>query len=88
MTSKQRNMLNRLMDACHSLGNQLDATATSPMKYIERQAAHKLVHKVLYGVLTDMPENDYRDQDWEESEQYMQKLESLVKKQYNDRNGN
>jgi hypothetical protein len=38
---------------------------------------YKDIEKVLYSVLTDDPENPYRDEDWEEGTEAMERLRNI-----------
>lgn len=87
MTKKHRKVLAELCDICNEIGGELDGTATHESKYKDRQRAHMDVYTVLYGVLTDMPENDEKEQDWERLEKSLQALRGLKNKVYPDRNG-
>ena len=40
-------------------------------------ASYKDIEKVLYSVLTDDPENPYRDEDWEEGTEAMERLRNI-----------
>jgi len=80
-------MLYRLQKACSWLGNKLDGTATHPHKYQYRQLAHSSVAKVIYGILSDDPENPQREYDVEEAEIHLGYLESLTKAEFSDRSG-
>ena len=88
MKKKQRKMLAQLCELCNQLGSDLDGTATNNKKYIERQKAHMLVYKVIYGVLVDETENPNRNYDINIAMGALTDLEVLTKKVYPDRNGN
>ena len=81
-------MLSRTNEACNALGGHLDGTATNRTKYVDRQRAHLLVARILFGVCGDSKENDYREQDTEDAEEALTELESLVTKVYPDIHGN
>ena len=70
------------MEACNAIGSPLDTTATPVAKLIDRQKAHMLVYKVIYGVLSDSPENDYREEDWQNAQQAIEQLNNLKSKTY------
>lgn len=87
MTKRQRNLLSELCSICNKLGNVLDSTATPHKKYEDRQRAHQLVYKVLLGVLSDDPENDFRDDDVQSAIDAMEKIKEISIRQYGDRSG-
>jgi len=84
---RNRKILSELCGLCNELGGDLDGTATHESKYKDRQRAHMLVYKVLYGVLVDSPDNDQRDHDMEEANEALKKLKEVAAKNYPDRNG-
>lgn len=63
MNKTQKELLARLMTVTNSLGGTLDGTATCEQKYIDRQRAHMLSYKVIYGLFGDNPNNPYREDD-------------------------
>lgn len=63
MNKTQKKLLARLMAVTNSLGGTLDGTATCEQKYIDRQRAHRLSYKVIYGLFGDNPNNPYREDD-------------------------
>lgn len=87
ITGRQRKMLSELSKLCNDLGSTLDGTSTNNVKYIDRQRSLMLVHKVIYGVLCDDPENEYRDHDVKSAEKAIDTLNELSKRVYPDRNG-
>lgn len=87
ITGRQRKLLAQLSEVCNELGSPLDGTATNNVKYIDRQRSLMLVHKVIYGVLCDEPENDYRESDFKEATHSMDALIVLSKRIYPDKNG-
>jgi hypothetical protein len=87
MIKKHREILSQLMSACNSLGGSLDRTATHESKLWDRQRAHMLVSNVLFGVLTDHPDNDCRFDDMRKAIDSLNELNSLVTKTYTDRIG-
>lgn len=88
MKISHRKMLIELMGVCNQLGGVLDGTSTSEKKYIDRQRAHMLVYKILYGILMDRPENDHREEDLENAANALKEISELAGKHYKDRNGN
>lgn len=87
MKAKHRKVLQELMDLCAYLGNTLDYTATHISKLKDRQIAHKYIFKVLYGLLTDSPDNEYKNDDWESLEGALKDLRELKDKIYPDSSG-
>lgn len=87
MKSNERKLLQRLMVVCNNLGGRLDLTATCTLKLYDRQRALSLVSNVLYGILTQHPDNEYSEEDMENALCSLEKLESLVGKEYPDKNG-
>lgn len=87
MNRNQKKLLARLMTATNSLGGTLDGTATSEQKYIDRQRAHMLTYKVIYGLLGDNPNNSYREDDMNNAYKAIEEMEKLEQKIYPDRNG-
>ena len=88
MNKWQLGILSRLNIACNALGGELDGTATNRRKYIDRQRAHMLTSTIILGVCGDDKRNDYREQDMEEAEEALVKLEALVTQVYPDIHGN
>jgi hypothetical protein len=88
MKPKHRKILSELCQLCNQLGGILDGTSTHESKYKDRQRALMDVYAVLYGVLTDVPENDDSETGWEMLENGMSKLRELSTKKYPDRKGN
>lgn len=87
ITGRQRKLLAELSQTCNELGSPLDGTATNNVKYIDRQRSLMLVHKVIYGVICDDPENEYRDEDFNLAVSSMAKLKQLNARIYPDKNG-
>lgn len=87
MTKNQRDLLARLMSVSNGLGGCLDGTATNIRKYIDRQEAHALVYKVIYGVFGDDKENPYRQEDIDNALEAIRELEVLELKIYPDKTG-
>ena len=82
MNKTQKELLARLMTVTNSLGGSLDGTATCEQKYIDRQRAHMLSYKVIYGLFGDNPNNPYREDDIA-----IEEMEKLEQKVYPDRSG-
>lgn len=82
MTKKHRKILDRLRIACQELSSHLDLTAVHPLKLKDRQEAHGLVARVIYGVLVDHPDNPYQDEDMKIAMEAMEELERLPAKEY------
>ena len=88
MTKNERILLNRLMDVCNKLGGAVDRTAVSERKLFDHQQAHMQVSNVLYGMLTQHPDNEYSEEDMKKALINLEYLEELVNVEYPDRNGN
>lgn len=87
MNKHHRRILSELAHICNQLGVTLDYTSTHESKLKDRQKAHMLVHHVLFGILADDPENDYRIEDMEKCHKSLEELKALINKTYPDRNG-
>lgn len=87
MNKTQKKLLARLMAVTNSLGGTLDGTATCAQKYIDRQRAHRLSYKVIYGLFGDNPNNPYREDDINNAYKAIEEMEKLVQKVYPDRSG-
>lgn len=87
MNKKHRKILAELQSVCNSLGSTLDYTATHVSKLKDRQRAHALVSDVLFGVLVDHPENDYKEDDMRKAEIALVELRKLERKTYTDSSG-
>lgn len=87
MKKEHREILGELMGVCNNLGGRLDVTATHPKKFIERQEAHMLIYRLIYGLLGDVSENPYREEDVNQMNIALQKLKELTEKEYGDRYG-
>lgn len=87
MNKTQKKLLARLMAVTNSLGGTLDGTATCEQKYIDRQRAHRLSYKVIYGLFGDNPNNPYREDDINNAYKAIEEMEKLVQKVYPDRSG-
>lgn len=88
MKNKHRKILSELCGHCNSIGGELDGTSTHESKYKDRQRAHMLVYKVLYGVLTDHPDNEDAEENISDAETALSEIQLLTKKIYPDRKGN
>ena len=78
MTQKQRNRLEELRVLMNDKGAYrfgLDGDSVSVAFRMAR--GYKDIEKVLYSVLTDDPENPYRDEDWEEGTEAMERLRNI-----------
>lgn len=87
MNKTQKELLARLMTVTNSLGGTLDGTATCEQKYIDRQRAHMLSYKVIYGLFGDNPNNPYREDDINNAYKAIEEMEKLEQKIYPDRSG-
>ena len=87
MNKTQKKLLARLMAVTNSLGGTLDGTATCEQKYIDRQRAHRLSYKVIYGLFGDNPNNPYREDDINNAYKAIEEMEKLIQKVYPDRSG-
>lgn len=87
ITGRQRKLLSDLSQICNELGSPLDGTATNNVKYIDRQRALMLVSHVVYGVLCDEQNNEYREEDFELALKSMETLKKLNARIYPDKNG-
>ncbi len=87
MKRYHRKILSELMDYCIQLGHDLDYTATSIQKLKDRQRAHAHVAKILFAIMSDMPENDHRLYDIEQANEALLKIKELTNKIYTDKNG-
>lgn len=87
MNKTQKELLARLMTVTNSLGGTLDGTATSEQKYIDRQRAHMLTYKVIYGLFGDNSNNPYREDDMNNAYKAIEEMEKLEQKIYPDRSG-
>lgn len=86
-SKRQREILAELSELCNQLGVELDGTATNVRKYIDRQMALMDVHKIIYGVLCDDSENEFRDEDVADAYKSLETLREIKSKIYPDRNG-
>lgn len=87
MKVKHRLILSELQSICNSLGSLLDYTATHESKLKDRQRAYSLVSDVLFGVLVDHPDNEYKEEDMSKGMKALADLRVLVSKTYTDRHG-
>jgi hypothetical protein len=88
MKKRHRDILRDLMQLCNDLGGDLDGTSTCEAKYRDRQQAHRYAYRILLAVLSDHPENDNAEMEWEQAYEAMGQLKSLKEKKYPDRNRN
>lgn len=86
-SKRQRQMLSKLCELTNKLGSPLDYTATSYLKLQAVQKSYMDTWKVLYGVLCDDPENDFREQDVKTAQEALDKIIELTKTVYPDRAG-
>lgn len=86
-SKRQREILAELSELCNQLGVELDGTATSVRKYIDRQLSLMDVHTIIYGVLCDDPENEFREEDVARCYEALQSLRDTKAKIYPDKNG-
>lgn len=78
MTKKQRNRLEELRVLMNDKGAYrfgMDGDSVSMAFRMAR--GYSDIEKVLYSVLTDYPENDYREEDWEEGTEAMERLKNI-----------
>ncbi len=87
ITGRQRKLLSELSQLCNDMGSPLDGTATNNVKYIDRQRALMLVHQVIYGVLCDDVDNEYREDDVKSANAAIEILKLLNARIYPDKNG-
>lgn len=68
MTKRQRDLLRILSDIVHKARSvSLGLDNESIQNVFARARAYNDIEKVLYGVLVDDPDNDYRDDDIQEA---------------------
>lgn len=78
MTQKQRNRLEELRVLMNDKGAYRFGMDSESVSMAFRMArGYKDIEKVLYSVLTDDPENPYRDEDWEEGTEAMERLRNI-----------
>lgn len=78
MTNKQKNRLEELRYLVNNKGAYrfgMDGESISMAFKMAR--GYKDIEKVLYSVLTDDPENPYREEDWEEGTEAMERLRNI-----------
>jgi len=85
MTKRQRKILAKLCDYTNMLGGTLDGTSTNEAKYRDRQQANMLTYRIVYGVLCDSAENEYREEDFAKAEEALEEMRLLTLKSYPDR---
>lgn len=78
MTQKQRNRLEELRVIMNDKGAyRFGMDSESVTMAFRMSRGYKDIEKVLYSVLTDDPENPYRDEDWEEGTKAMERLRNI-----------
>ena len=78
MTQKQRNRLEELRVLMNDKGAYrfgMDGESVSMAFKMAR--GYKDIEKVLYSVMTDDPENPYREDDWEEGTEALKRLTNI-----------
>lgn len=78
MTKKQRERLEELRVLMNDKGAYrfgMDGESVSMAFKMAR--GYKDIEKVIYSVLTDDPENPYRDEDWAEGTEAMERLRNI-----------
>ncbi len=78
MTNKQRERLCELREIIQEKGSYrfgMDGNSVSMAFRMAR--GYKDIEKVLYSVLTDDPENDYGDEDWQEGTEALESLRNI-----------
>ena len=78
MTQKQRNRLEELRVLMYDKGAYrfgMDGESVSMAFRMAR--GYKDIEKVLYSVMTDDPENPYREEDWEEGTEALKRLTNI-----------
>lgn len=78
MTQKQRNRLEELRVLMNDKGAYrfgMDGESVSMAFRMAR--GYKDIEKVLYSVMTDDPENPYREDDWAEGTEAMERLRNI-----------
>lgn len=78
MTKKQINRLEELRVIMNDKGAYrfgMDGESVSMAFRMAR--GYKDIEKVLYSILTDDPENPYREEDWEEGTEAMERLRNI-----------
>lgn len=78
MTQKQRNRLEELRVLMNDKGAYRFGMDGESISMAFRMArGYKDIEKVLYSVLTDDPENPYREEDWEEGTDALKRLTNI-----------
>ena len=78
MTKKQINRLEELRVLMNDKGAYRFGMDGESVTMAFRMArGYEDIEKVLYSVLTDDPENPYRDEDWEEGTEAMERLRNI-----------
>ena len=78
MTKKQRERLEELRVLMNDKGAYrfgMDGESVSMAFKMAR--GYKDIEKVLYSVMTDDPENPYREEDWEEGTEALERLRNI-----------
>lgn len=78
MTNKQINRLEELRVLMNDKGAYRFGMDGESVTMAFRMArGYNDIEKVLYSVLTDDPENPYKDEDWEEGTEAMERLRNI-----------
>ena len=78
MTQKLRNRLEELRVLMKNKGAYRFGMDGESVSIAFRMArGYKDIEKVLYSVLTDDPENDYRTEDWQEGTEALDRLRNI-----------
>lgn len=78
MTKKQRERLEELRVLMNDKGAyRFGMDGDSVSMALKMARGYKDIEKVLYSVLTDDPENPYRDEDWKEGTEAMERLRNI-----------
>lgn len=78
MTQKQRERLSDLRSLIQEKGSYSFGLDGNSVSMAFRMAkGYKDIEDVLYSVLTDYPENDYREEDWQTGTEAMERLRNI-----------
>lgn len=78
MTKKQRNRLEELrVLMCDKGAYRFGMDGESVSMAFRMARGYKDIEKVLYSVMTDDPENPYREEDWEEGTEALKRLTNI-----------
>ena len=78
MTKKQINRLEELRVLMEKKGAyRFGMDGESVGMALKMARGYKDIEKVLYSVMTDDPENPYREEDWEEGTEAMERLRNI-----------